>query len=62
MAQVAQLLWAVPLALWADRGSRKLVAGLSLIVFGVFGSAMALSPNVWAFRVPLPGGVGRHSG
>ena len=49
VAQVAQLLWAVPLALWADRGSRKLVAGLSLIVFGVFGSAMALSPNVWAF-------------
>ena len=30
VAQVAQLLWAVPLALWADRGSRKLVAGLSL--------------------------------
>ncbi len=24
---VAQLLWAVPLALWADRGSRKVVAG-----------------------------------
>ncbi len=49
VAQVAQLLWAVPLALWADRGSRKLVAGLSLIVFAIFGSAMALSPNVWAF-------------
>ncbi len=49
VAQVAQLLWAVPLALWADRGSRKLVAGLSLIIFAVFGSAMALSPNVWAF-------------
>jgi hypothetical protein len=26
IAQVSQLLWAVPLALWADRGSRKLVA------------------------------------
>lgn len=49
VAQVAQLLWAVPLALWADRGSRKLVAGLSLIVFAVFGTAMGLSPNVWAF-------------
>ena len=49
VAQVAQLLWAVPLALWADRGSRKLVAGLALIAFGVFGSLMALSPNVWAF-------------
>ena len=49
VAQVAQLLWAVPLALWADRGSRKLVAGLSLLIFAAFGSAMALSPNVWAF-------------
>ena len=27
VAQVSQLLWAVPLALWADRGSRKMVAG-----------------------------------
>jgi ABC-type branched-subunit amino acid transport system ATPase component/sugar phosphate permease len=49
VAQVSQLLWAVPLALWADRGSRKLVAGVALLVFAVFGSAMALSPNVWAF-------------
>ena len=32
-AQVAQLLWAVPLALWADRGSRKVVAGVALLVF-----------------------------
>ncbi|MGP0032589.1 MAG: ATP-binding protein [Acidimicrobiales bacterium] len=49
VAQVSQLLWAVPLALWADRGSRKLVAGISLIIFAVFGSLMAFSPNVWAF-------------
>ncbi len=49
VAQVAQLLWAVPLALWADRGSRKLVAGVSLIIFAVFGTLMGLSPNVWAF-------------
>src|ERR1019366_1523708 len=49
IAQVSQLLWAVPLALWADRGSRKLVAGVALLIFAVFGSAMALSPNVWAF-------------
>ena len=49
IAQVSQLLWAVPLALWADRGSRKLVAGVALIIFAVFGSPMALSPNVWAF-------------
>jgi ABC-type branched-subunit amino acid transport system ATPase component/sugar phosphate permease len=49
VAQVSQLLWAVPLALWADRGSRKLVAGVALLIFAVFGSIMALSPNVWAF-------------
>jgi ABC-type branched-subunit amino acid transport system ATPase component/sugar phosphate permease len=49
VAQVSQLLWAVPLALWADRGSRKMVAGVSLIIFAVFGTFMAVSPNVWAF-------------
>jgi len=49
IAQVSQLLWAVPLALWADRGSRKLVAGVALLVFAGFGSLMALSPNVWWF-------------
>jgi ABC-type branched-subunit amino acid transport system ATPase component/sugar phosphate permease len=46
---VAQLLWAVPLALWADRGSRKVVAGVALLVFSVFAPLMAISPNVWAF-------------
>jgi len=49
IAQVSQLLWAVPLALWADRGSRKTVAGVALLIFAVFGTFMALSPNVWAF-------------
>ena len=49
IAQVSQLLWAVPLALWADRGSRKLVAGVALLVFAGFGSLMAISPNVWWF-------------
>ena len=49
IAQVSQLLWAVPLAVWADRGSRKLVAGVALLVFAVFGSLMAISPNVWWF-------------
>ncbi len=46
---VAQLLWAVPLALWADRGSRKVVAGVALLIFSVFAPLMALAPNVWAF-------------
>lgn len=49
VAQVAQLLWAVPLAVLADRGSRKLVAAGALLFFAIFGSVMALSPNVWAF-------------
>ncbi len=49
VAAVAQLLWAVPLALWADRGSRKVVAGVALLIFAVFAPLMALAPNVWAF-------------
>ena len=49
VAQVSQLLWAVPLALWADRGSRKVVAAVALLIFAGFGSLMAISPNVWAF-------------
>ncbi len=49
VAAVAQLLWAVPLAVWADRGSRKKVAAVGLIVFAVFAPLMALAGNVWAF-------------
>ena len=49
IAQVSQLLWAVPLALWADRGSRKVVAAVALVIFSVFGTLMAISPNIWAF-------------
>jgi len=51
VASVAQLLWAVPLALWADRGSRKVVSAFALVVFGVLGPLMALAPNVWWFVV-----------
>jgi len=49
VAQAAQLLWAVPLALWADRGSRKLVAILSLLIVAIFAPLMGLAPNVWWF-------------
>jgi ABC-type branched-subunit amino acid transport system ATPase component/sugar phosphate permease len=49
VASVAQLLWAVPLALWADRGSRKVVSAVALLVFSVVAPLMALSPNVWWF-------------
>jgi len=51
VASVAQLLWAVPLGLWADRGSRKVVSGVALLVFAVLAPLMALSPNVWWFVV-----------
>jgi ABC-type branched-subunit amino acid transport system ATPase component/MFS family permease len=51
VASVAQLLWAVPLGLWADRGSRKIVAAVALLVFAVLGPLMALSPNVWWFVI-----------
>jgi ABC-type branched-subunit amino acid transport system ATPase component/sugar phosphate permease len=49
VGSAAPLLWAVPLALWADRRSRKLVAGVALIVFALVAPLMALSPNVWWF-------------
>ena len=62
VAQVSQLLWAVPLALWADRGSRKVVAAVALLVFAGFGALMAISPNVWCVRLPLPGRLGGHRG
>ncbi|HEY2215400.1 MAG TPA: MFS transporter, partial [Acidimicrobiales bacterium] len=49
VAQAAQLLWAVPLALWADRGSRKMVSIVSLVIVAAFAPLMGLSPNVWWF-------------
>src|ERR1700730_3030033 len=49
VASVSQLLWAVPLAVWADRGSRKVVAGVALLIFSVFAPLMGLAPNVWVF-------------
>ena len=45
VAAVAQLLWAVPLALWADRGSRKVVAAVALLIFSVFAPLMGLAPT-----------------
>jgi ABC-type branched-subunit amino acid transport system ATPase component/sugar phosphate permease len=49
VGSAAPLLWAVPLALWADRKSRRLVAGVALLVFAVLAPLMALAPNVWWF-------------
>ena len=59
VAQVSQLLWAVPLALWADRGSRKLVAAVALIIFAVFGIAHGLLPQRVGLRLLVPGGLHR---
>ena len=60
IAQVSQLLWAVPLALWADRGSRKVVAGVALLVFAGFGSLDGDLAQRLVVRVLVPGGLGRH--
>jgi MFS family permease len=49
VASVSQFLWAVPVALWADRGRRKVVAAVALLIFCVFGALMGLSPNIWWF-------------
>ncbi len=51
VASVAQLVWAVPLGLWADRGSRKVVSAVALLVFAVLAPLMALAPNVWWFVI-----------
>ncbi|HMK99518.1 MAG TPA: ATP-binding protein [Acidimicrobiales bacterium] len=49
VVSVAQLVWAVPLAVWADRRSRKVVAATALLIFSVVGPLMGLAPNVWWF-------------
>ena len=51
-----------PLALWADRGSRKVVAAVALLIFAGFGSLMAHLAERLVVRVPLPGRLGRHRG
>ena len=58
VAAVAQLLWAVPLALWADRGSRKVVAGVALLVFSAGRAADGPRPQRVGVHLPLPGGLG----
>ncbi|HLX89662.1 MAG TPA: ATP-binding protein [Acidimicrobiales bacterium] len=49
VAAVSQIAWGLPVAVWADRGSRRLVAGVTLIVFSVLVPVMALAHNVWPF-------------
>ena len=49
VAAVAQVGWGLPVAVWADRGSRRLVAGVTLIAFAAIVPVMALAHNVWPF-------------
>jgi ABC-type branched-subunit amino acid transport system ATPase component/sugar phosphate permease len=49
VGSVAQIGWGMPVAVWADRGTRKLVAAVTLLIFAVTVPVMALSHNVWPF-------------
>ncbi len=49
VASVAQIAWAMPVAVAGDRGSRKAVTGVTLIIFAVLCPLMALAHNVWPF-------------
>ncbi|HZQ56414.1 MAG TPA: MFS transporter, partial [Acidimicrobiales bacterium] len=51
VAAVAQIGWGLPVAVVSDRGSRKLMASLTLIAFAVLVPLMALSRNVWPFTL-----------
>jgi ABC-type branched-subunit amino acid transport system ATPase component/sugar phosphate permease len=48
-AAVAQIAWGMPVAVFADRGSRKIVAAVTLLIFSVTVPFMALMHNVWPF-------------
>jgi ABC-type branched-subunit amino acid transport system ATPase component/sugar phosphate permease len=49
VAAVAQIGWGLPVAVWADRGSRKFVAAVTLLIFAATIPIMALCQNVWPF-------------
>ncbi|HXW33351.1 MAG TPA: MFS transporter, partial [Acidimicrobiales bacterium] len=49
VAAVAQIGWGLPVAVWADRGSRKMVAAFTLFIFAITVPLMALSKSVWPF-------------
>ena len=46
---VAQIGWGMPVAVFADRGSRKNVAAITLLIFSATVPLMALVHNVWPF-------------
>ncbi len=49
VAAVAQIGWGLPVAVAGDRGSRKVVTAITLLIFFVTAPFMGLSPNVWWF-------------
>jgi len=49
VAAVAQIAWGMPVAVFADRGSRKVVAAVTLLIFAVLVPVAALFKNVWPF-------------
>jgi ABC-type branched-subunit amino acid transport system ATPase component/sugar phosphate permease len=46
---VAQIGWGLPVAVWADRGSRKVVAAVTLLLFSCTVPFMLMATNVWPF-------------
>jgi ABC-type branched-subunit amino acid transport system ATPase component/sugar phosphate permease len=46
---VAQIAWGLPVAVWADRGSRRFVSAVTLLIFSVMVALMTLPQNVWPF-------------
>ena len=57
VASVSQFLWAVPLALWADRGSRKTVAAVALLDLLRLRDPDGAVPQHLVVRLPLPAGL-----
>src|SRR5580704_7725415 len=51
VAAVAQIGWGLPVAIVADRGSRKRVAAFTMIAFAILVPLMALCRNVWPFAL-----------
>ncbi len=62
VAQVAQLLWAVPLALLADRGSRKVVAAGGAVRLRHLRLADGALAQRVGLRLLVPGGLGGLGG
>jgi len=49
VAAIAQIGWGMPVAVFADRGSRKNVAAVTLLVFAVLVPVAAIFHDVWPF-------------